>query len=254
MDGRRPFAACVSYLFEVPPVPLELARSDHDVVEGTVGASVHRQSDPYWHLSAIDETQQLCRQVTRSPFAERLSIRGIPNCCSKMDAELQQLLQTMRGSYGPRGRCFTALVPQTPSLQRETHRLKFIRYIAVISVASFDVFLVCCRPHAVKHAGESGRSVTSRGYTILKWFPASALQLKVAVGALMSTAAESRDCSKFGALLALRSVHHARHVGHLVVVWRCSVCYEWSGSDQGLHSYMHTCLYHKPHMRTWRQA
>ena len=98
----------------------------------------------------------------------------------------------------------------------------------------------CLRPHAVGQAGGGGgthsRSVTSRGYMILKWFPASSLQLKVAVGALMGTATENKDCGKFGALLALRSVHaprptqgeRLRHHRHLVTTWLCSVRCGWS--------------------------
>ena len=52
---------------------------------------------------------------------------------------------------------------------------------------------------------------------ILKWFPVSSLQLKVAVGSLMGTATENKDCGKFGALLAFRSVRHGRRRGNTSV-------------------------------------
>lgn len=89
--------------------------------------------------------------------------------------------------------------------QSEYHSV-YVRHFLSISF--------CLRPHAVGQASGSGgtpsRSVSSRGSTILKWFPVSSLQLKVAVGALMGTATENKDCGKFGALLALRSVRHGR--------------------------------------------
>ena len=146
------------------------------------------------------------------------------------------------------------------TLQRPTITTDFFQYISDISVtflsfsnclhqcdvdsAHVKLCLSCCRLHSVRHAGESGRapprSVTSRGYIMLKWFPVAALQLKVAVGALMSAATENKDCGKFGALLALRSVHRTHShgaqcllsgqcTGHIAV--GCTACSQVSAPD-----------------------
>ena len=70
-------ATGAGYLFEVLPVPLEFAGSDHNVVEGTVGASAQRQSDPYRHPSLLLLQQLYCRWPHGRHFADRRG-RGIP--------------------------------------------------------------------------------------------------------------------------------------------------------------------------------
>ena len=58
------------YLFKVFPIPLEFAGSDHHVVEGTVGASAQRQSDPYRHPSLLLLQQLYCRWPHGRHFAD----------------------------------------------------------------------------------------------------------------------------------------------------------------------------------------
>ena len=67
---------------------------------------------------------------------------------------------------------------------------------------------ISCSPCVLKveQSGEGRCTLTSDSYSILKWFPAQELKLKVAIGALLNLISTTKDCGKFASILFIRFV------------------------------------------------